>query len=115
MQEEKRLREGQQHDGINDRKGEHVTCDHAVNHGNEWTSQSNSTGKEHEKEPGGRQSKDQNGFFGVSVAQQSARNAGQRQEIGCQKDGLCRIVGLPTKCGQKEVHKSKVNLLLTSW
>lgn len=63
MKEEERLREGQQHDGVNDGEGEHVTGDHAVDHGDERTSEANGSGEEHEKEPGGRQGKDQDGFF----------------------------------------------------
>jgi hypothetical protein len=78
MQEEKGLGKGQQHDGINDCECEHVTSDHAINHCNEGTRQSNSSSEEHEEEPGGRQSEDKDGFLGVSITQKSTRNASQR-------------------------------------
>ncbi len=94
VQEEEGLREGQEHDGINDGKGEHVTSDHAINHSDEGTSQSNSSGEKHEEEPGGRQGEDKDGFFGVSITQESARNASQRQEIRRQENSLGRIVRL---------------------
>ena len=75
MQEEEGLREGQQHDGINDCKSEHVTSDHAINHSDEGSSQTDSSGEEHEKEPSGRQGENKNGFLGVSITQKAARNA----------------------------------------
>lgn len=94
VEEEEGLREGQEHDGINDGEGEHVTSDHAINHRDEWPSQSNSSGEKHEKEPGGRQGEDKDGFFGVSITIESARNASQRQEIRRQENSLGRIVRL---------------------
>jgi hypothetical protein len=72
---EEDLREGQEHDGINDGEGEHVTSDHAINHRDEWTSQSNSSGKKHEKEPGGRHGEDKDGFFGVSPSSPSSQHS----------------------------------------
>lgn len=94
MEEEECLRECEQHDAVNDGEGEHVTSDHAIDHRDEWTSQTNGAGEEHEKEPGGRDGEYQNDFLSFPVARQSTRDAGQRQEIGSQKDGLGWIVRL---------------------
>ena len=94
VKEEEGLRECQQHDGVNDGEGEHVTGDHAVDHRHERSSQTDGSGEEHEEEPGGRQGEDQDGFFQLSFARQSTRNARQCQDVGRQKDGLGRIVRL---------------------
>lgn len=40
------LRESKQNDQIDDAEGKHVTGDHRINHGHEWSSQSNGSTEE---------------------------------------------------------------------
>ena len=57
--EEERLGETEEEDDVDDRECEHVSGDHGEDHGNEWSSQFDCPGKEHEIEPGHRDSEHQ--------------------------------------------------------
>ncbi len=50
--------------------------------------------EKHEEEPSGWYGKDQNGFLGVTIVGEPARNAAQSQEIRYQKNRFRRIVRL---------------------
>lgn len=54
VQEIESLREAEQYNQVNYAERKHVTGDHRINHRNEWTSQSHSTGKKHKQKPTAR-------------------------------------------------------------
>ena len=57
--EEEGLGEAEQEDDVDDGECEHVSCDHGEDHGHKGSGQFDGSGKEHEIEPGHRDSKHQ--------------------------------------------------------
>ena len=61
--EEERLGETEEEDDVDDRECEHISGDHGEDHGNEWSSQFDCPGKEHEIEPGHGDGEHQQGLL----------------------------------------------------